>query len=125
VVVVTTLLGASQLDGTRRAQQDALNTRNLRRLLGHHVAIALGSDSYRQDTLPEAQYLASLHAVGNATLLKMWTETTAAAIFPGRRIGRLRGGYEASFLVLAGNPLKDFANVTHISRRVKQGRTLP
>ena len=58
-------------------------------------------------------------------LLKMWTETTAAAIFPCRRIGRFREGYEASFLVLAGNPLEDFANVTHITRRVKQGRTLP
>lgn len=125
VVVVTTLLGATQLGGRRRAEQDALNTRNLRRLLAHHVAVALGSDSYRQDTLPEAQYLASLHAVANAMLLKMWTETTAAAIFPCRRIGRFREGYEASFLVLAGNPLEDFANVTHITRRVKQGRTLP
>jgi imidazolonepropionase-like amidohydrolase len=33
-------------------------------------------------------------------------------------------GYEASFLVLAGNPLKDFANTQRIVRRVKQGRTL-
>jgi hypothetical protein len=82
VVVVTTLLGATQLGGRRRAEQDALNTRNLRRLLAHHVALALGSDSYRQDTLPEAQYLASLHAVANAMLLKVWTETTAAAILP-------------------------------------------
>ena len=30
---------------------------NLHRLLAHHVLIALGSDSYRQDTLREAQYI--------------------------------------------------------------------
>ncbi len=54
----------------------------------------------------------------------MWTQTTAETIFPRRRIGLLRPGYEASFLVLAGNPLDDFANVTRITRRVKQGHTL-
>ncbi len=68
---------------------------------------------------------ASLGAMSNAALLKMWTETTAGAIYPGRRIGQLREGYEASFLVLAGDPLMDFAEVTRITRRVKQGRALP
>jgi hypothetical protein len=34
-------------------------------------------------------------------------------------------GYEASFLVLAGDPLEDFGNVTRITRRVKQGKRLP
>jgi amidohydrolase family protein len=124
-IVVTTLVGATKLDDTRRAEQDALNARNLRRLLAHHVSIALGSDSYRQDTLPEALYLASLHAFDNTTVLKMWTEMTAATIYPSRRIGQLREGYEASFLVLAGNPLEDFSNVTRITRRVKQGHALP
>jgi len=36
----------------------------------------------------------------------------------------LTPGYEASFVVLSGNPLRDFSNVTHITRRVKPGRTL-
>jgi len=85
----------------------------------------VGSDSYREDSLAEAVYLASLHAISNTTLLKMWTETTAAAIYPHRKIGKLREGYEASFLVLAGDPLADFANVTRITRRVKQGHRLP
>lgn len=125
VVVVTTLVDATRPNNARRADQDALNTRNLQRLVAHHVAVALGSDSYRQDTLPEALYIASLHAVSNAKLLDMWTETTAATIFPGRKIGRLAEGYEASFQVFAGNPLDDFTNVTRIKRRVKQGRPLP
>ena len=125
VVVVTTLVGATKLDGARRSQQDALNTRNLRRLIAHRVKLGVGSDSYREDSLAEAVYLASLHAISNTTLLKMWTETTAAAIYPHRKIGKLREGYEASFLVLAGDPLADFANVTRITRRVKQGHRLP
>ncbi len=125
IVVVTTLVGATKLEKEQRAEQDALNARNLRRLLAHRVRLALGSDSYRQDTQAEALYLASLHVLSNAALVKLWTESTATAIYPGRRIGQLRDGYEASFLVLAGDPLKDFGQVTQITRRVKQGRTLP
>lgn len=55
VIVVTTLVGATSLTGSRRAPQDATNVANLRRLLAHHVRLALGSDSYRQDTSAEAQ----------------------------------------------------------------------
>jgi imidazolonepropionase-like amidohydrolase len=58
-------------------------------------------------------------------LIEMWTAATDAAIFPRRRIGRLDEGYDASFLVLAGDPLEGFGNVTRITRRVKQGKRLP
>jgi imidazolonepropionase-like amidohydrolase len=54
----------------------------------------------------------------------MWCETTSEAIFPGRKIGRLKDGYEANFLVLAGDPLKDFANTGKIEMRFKQGELL-
>ena len=43
------------------------------------------------------------------------------SIFPGRRIGRLVEGYEASFLALPGNPLEDLSAVDSISLRMKQG----
>jgi imidazolonepropionase-like amidohydrolase len=51
----------------------------------------------------------------------MWSEATPRAIFPGRRIGALADGYEASFLALAGDPLEDLANVRRIRLRFKQG----
>jgi imidazolonepropionase-like amidohydrolase len=54
----------------------------------------------------------------------MWCETTAAAIFPQRKIGHLKEGYEASFLVLSGDPLADFTNVQKIELRIKQGELL-
>jgi imidazolonepropionase-like amidohydrolase len=51
----------------------------------------------------------------------MWTETTAKTIFPMRKIGALKEGYEASFLALEGNPLEDLQNVRKIKLRFKQG----
>ncbi len=51
----------------------------------------------------------------------MWTEMTAQAIFPQRKIGALREGYEASFLALAGNPLEDWQDVGKVKVRFKQG----
>ena len=97
---------------------------NLRTLKSAGVAIALGTDRYQSTDHTEA---AALHGTGvfsNLELLTMWTEVTARAIFPDRRVGRLDEGFEASFLVLAGNPLEDFAQTGRIVLRVKQGRLL-
>ena len=93
-------------------------------LVKNRVNIALGSDSYRDDTDPEALYLHSLRVIDNVTLLNMWCSTTAATIFPQRRIGHLREGYEASFLALSGDPIQDFTNVQKIQMHVKQGEIL-
>lgn len=107
----------------RRTVRDMVVS-NFELLKKHHVAIAIGSDSFRQTSVPEALSLHKLGVFDNLALLKMWCETTAAAIFPKRRIGHLKEGYEASFLVLSGDPLSDFANVTKIELRIKQGELL-
>ena len=49
---------------------------------------------------------------------------TPATIFPGRAIGRLADGYEANFLVLAGDPLDHLNNVRRIRHRYKRGELL-
>jgi imidazolonepropionase-like amidohydrolase len=54
----------------------------------------------------------------------MWCETTPRRMFPERSIGRLDEGFEASFLVLGGNPIEDFEQVKNIVKRVKQGHRL-
>jgi len=87
-----------------------------------HVATVLFSDIRRFTSLAEAMNLHGLKVLDNLALLKAWCETTAETIFPGRKIGRLQEGYEASFLVLGGNPLRDFENVKDIRMRFKQGR---
>lgn len=90
----------------------------------HGVKIAIGSDSFRQTSQPEALAIHRLGAFDSLTLLKLWCENTAWTIFPKRRIGHLKEGYEASFVALADDPLKDFANVKRIELRVKQGTIL-
>lgn len=131
VVVVTTLVSAidralGKTEGEIQVS-DALRNLlvyNLQVLKKHGVRIAIGSDSYRQTSLVEALNLHRLKVFDNLTLLKMWCETTAATIFPKRKIGHLKEGYEASFLVLGGNPIQDFRYVQRIEMRVKQGEIL-
>jgi hypothetical protein len=130
VVVVTTLGGALGFDprgadSTRRRQFDALATRNLRVLRTAGVRLALGSDSYRDDSVLEAEYLATLGVFTPLELLRLWSEATPRAIFPQRRVGCLEDGCEASFLALSGDPAADFASTRRIALRVKDGRLLP
>lgn len=127
--LVTTIGEAGDIDpkgpkAADRARYDTLHRRNLRMLHDNGVGIALGSDAYRGDTVAEALYILGLGVFDNRTLLRLWCETTARTIFPGRKIGALREGFEASFVVLEGDPLADFSNVTRIRKRVKQGQTL-
>ena len=89
------------------------------------VTLLVGSDSFRQSPTSEAILLSKLHLFSNLELLRMWCETTPRAIFPGRRTGRLDAGYEASFIVLEGDPVSDFTNTGKISLRVKRGLVLP
>ncbi|MCI0391996.1 MAG: amidohydrolase family protein [Acidobacteria bacterium] len=104
----------------------ALNTQlaNLKLLRRNNVRLAIGSDNVSDSSLREFEYLQKLGVFDNLTLLKMWTETTAKAIFPQRKIGALSEGYEASFLALEGNPLEDLQNVRRIKFRFKQGKLL-
>ena len=120
-IVVVTTIGETleQTFNEKFPERDRLALRamliqNLRILRKYNVPIAIGSDSFRQTALPEALSLAKVHAFDNLTLLKMWCETTAATIFPKRKIGHLKDGYEANFVVLTRNPLTDFTNVKAI-----------
>jgi imidazolonepropionase-like amidohydrolase len=120
--VVTTLGGVAGVPDTAlRRKADAFFAANLRMLKKHEVHVIIGSDSYRTTSLPEALYLSTLRVYDNAELLKLWSEATPRAIFPGRRIGKLEPGYEASFLVLESDPIADFSNVKTIVMRMKQG----
>ena len=130
VWVVTTLSGFSVLDPhgpdslTRRAA-DSLFVRNLRVLRAAGVPLAIGSDSYRDDSVQEAAYLATLGIFTPLELLRTWSEATPRAIFPARRVGCLDDGCEASLLLLATDPSADFASTKRIVLRMKDGRVLP
>jgi imidazolonepropionase-like amidohydrolase len=129
VVVVTTLGGVAPLardgpDSLLRRAFDAQNRANLATLRGAGVHLALGSDVYADDSRGEAAYLHSLGVFTDAELLRLWAEDTPRAIFPGRQIGTLAPGAEASFLALACDPLVRFACTDSITLRVKDGQVL-
>jgi amidohydrolase family protein len=122
VVVTTTYVVVEEVkkpDEVTRMRE--IQAANLKPLRDAGVKIAIGPDVYTVTALEEAMNLYDLRVFDNRTLLKMWCETSAATIFPRRKIGRLSDGYEASFLVLGGNPLERFENVKDIRVRFKQG----
>jgi hypothetical protein len=114
--------GSATSREAERAER-AVAIANLRLLRRHGVTVLIGSD-HADTSLAEALNLHDTGVFTNAELLKMWSETTPRAIFADRRIGRLAEGFEATFLVLAGNPITDFRNVQRIRLRVKAGRVL-
>ncbi|MEO1135447.1 MAG: amidohydrolase family protein [Pseudomonadota bacterium] len=97
---------------------------NLVRLHEAGALLVIGSDGHRDTSRGEADHIASLGVLDNATILKMWTKNCARMVFPDRKIGRLHEGYEASFLVLENNPLEDFAATGDIIMRIKDGELL-
>jgi imidazolonepropionase-like amidohydrolase len=104
-----------------RERTDAVRVRNLKLLKRYKVKIAFGSDRYGSTPVNDVLYLQKLGVFSNLEMLKIWCEDTPRGIFPNRKIGLLREGYEASFLVLNENPLLDFEQVRNIRLRFKQG----
>ncbi|MEN8145461.1 MAG: hypothetical protein ABFS14_10985 [Gemmatimonadota bacterium] len=131
VVPTVSLARAASDDEARFEAIQELQRANLRLLIRNHVTLVVGSDantfSFRRrgvDARTEVRYLRNLSVLTDAELLRAWVEFTPQSIFPGRRIGRLADGYEASFLVLSGNPLEDWDNTEAIDLSVKNGLTV-
>jgi hypothetical protein len=121
VVVTTTNIATLFAKGEALAKVQSAQRKNLQLLKQTGVRLAVGSDNYMATSVEEAMYLKSLGVFDNAELLRMWSVTAAQTIFPQRKIGHLREGYEASFIVLRGNPLENFEHVRDIHLRFKQG----
>ena len=107
-----------------RAARRPAQSDNLRRLKAAGVAVLVGSDHYGEDAVHEADYLQALGVWTNAEMLRMWSVQTPQDIFPRRKLGQLKPRYEASFLVLNGNPLERWSAVHSIAERWKGGRRL-
>jgi hypothetical protein len=109
-----------------RANQAA----NLRTLRDAGVKLAIGSDAISGErryvtARDEVRFLAAKNMLGPLALLQAWAVNTPKTIFPDRKLGELREGFEANFLVLGGDPLDDPESLHRIAMRVKQGRVLP
>lgn len=134
VVVVTTVSEAIELidaaiahggaESVPAHQAREMIAGNLRLLRDAGVNVVIGSDRYNTTSVPEVFGVRSTHVFSDTALLRMWSMATPRAIFPARKIGQLDAGFEASFLVLEGNPLADFDNVRRIRMRFKEGALL-
>ncbi len=113
------------LSDANRDRTKANFIENLKLLKHYGVKFGIGTDSYGTDSQPEAFYLSKMGVWSNLELLKIWCEDTPRLIFPKRKIGLLREGYEASFVVLDKNPLEKFENAATVRFAFKQGIVLP
>ena len=120
-VVITTMSPSTRAPAPLLPLIRAVQSASLRTLIDSGVALAIGSDNVGDSSVLEAEHLQSLGVVDELALLKLWAEDTPRSIFPQRRIGFLRDGYESSFLALEGNPLEDWRNIRRIKLRFKQG----
>jgi imidazolonepropionase-like amidohydrolase len=120
-VIVTTSLSHRPSPGIE--DLDALHRKNLRLLIDAGVEIVLGTDSH-QSVIDEVENLERMKILGNAQLLESLATETPKWIFPARKIGELREGFEASFLVLEANPLEDIGALRRIALRFKQSQLL-
>jgi Amidohydrolase family len=122
IVTPTASLNSSQQrDANRIAFVRQFQATNLRLLKNAGVKIAVGTDNIEDVGAGEFHYLASLDVFTRAELLRLWSEVTPQAIFPKRQIGRIAPGYEASFILLAHDPLEDLKATGEIVRWFKQG----
>jgi imidazolonepropionase-like amidohydrolase len=109
------------VDPKIRAKTDIGLKANFSLLKKYHAKLAFGSDRYGSTPLDDVFYLQKLGVFSNLEILKIWAEDTPRTIFPNRKIGRLKSGYEASFITLESNPLTNFDTVKKIGLRFKQG----
>jgi Amidohydrolase family len=126
---ITVITTAALADSLAKESGDleriqSLQKENLEHLRNAGVRLAIGSDNWADDSHREVQYLRELGVFSDLELLEMWTRACPETVLPGRRIGQLETGFEASFLVLAGNPPEDFANTRQLGLRVKNGLLL-
>ena len=124
---VTTAIAAATLFKTTPEQAESLRqtqVRNLQTLKSAGVTLLLGSDLFTGTSQQELQQLAATGVFNNAELLRMATIDTPKALFPKRQIACFEPGCEASFLLLAADPLQDLKAVATPMFRVKQGRIL-
>jgi imidazolonepropionase-like amidohydrolase len=124
VYVVTALLSRDLLDDASLLPlAKEVQRSNLSLLYKNGVKLAIGSD-HAMSPVQEVNALRELEVFDNKTLLKLWCESTPVTIFPKRKLGLLKEGYEANFLALSGDPLNDWKQTGEIKLRVKKGQML-
>lgn len=93
----------------------------LRLLREAKIVLALGADSYGSTLMPEIDALIKNNVFSNQDLIDILSRQTPLSIFPNRKIGEIKEGFEASFLVLNENPFLKIESIKDIKAKVRQG----
>ncbi len=125
-IPVVTTIGLARGSARDSAAQRRVRTvfeSNIRLLQRYGARLLTGSDTYSDAEIIVRDATALNEVLGGdaVSLIRLRSVTTPQAIFPGRRIGALRVGYEASFLALGCDPLARSECLLDIRERVKQG----
>lgn len=123
VITTTAATGLFKLEAAPLAALREVQRANLAKLQAAGVQLLVGSDVFIGTARAELHALDEL-GLDRATLLRLATQDTPRALFPGRRLGCFEPGCEASFLLLGDDPLTDLATLDMPLLRVKQGRLL-
>jgi imidazolonepropionase-like amidohydrolase len=83
---------------------------------------AIGSD--RESLLAELSYWFKYQIFTGNEILTIATDNTPKLIFPDSKIGKIKQGFDGSFLVLDENPLLNWETIKHIRLKIKSGRVL-
>lgn len=121
---LATILIATEWTGERPEQLLRWEQANVADLAGRGLPLAVGSNAYGTTMVPGviAGMMADLYP--RADILRWATTGSARLAFPDRRAGCLERGCEASFLVLADDPLTDPRTLGSIQLRIKDGLVL-
>jgi hypothetical protein len=120
---IATLLSHAQSTVSRPAVKE-FQSKMLARLLENNVNLIIASDDPQRTIRGEVNYLNGLAKQNGAYLIKILCENTPAAIFPNRKVGKIKEGYEASFLVLTDDPFSNILKIRASEFKVKNGVVL-
>lgn len=123
----------SMVRNEKNNYQGELDTANFNRTLNFQKAsikdlsnagfkFAIGSD--RDFFQQELFYWFQYSIFSNENILAIATKETPKLIFPDRKIGELKEGFEASLLVFNTNPLADYKTLQVIQLKIKNGKII-
>lgn len=115
------LLSLGQIPGADMTAIQAFHASILRRAFDSGVRVCIGSGDLQRTTRRELNYWFSLGDQHTANILRSICEYTPQSIFPGRKIGKLAEGYEASFVVLRENPIGNLLRIRMVTFKAKKG----
>lgn len=116
--------GSSSFIPERYSAIKKYKTEMLQLLYNAKVPLALGGDYYGKTVRPEIDSLISCNVFSNADLIDLWSRKTSQHIFPERKIGEFKEGYEGSLLIYDENLLLNIKNIYKIKLKIKEGIVL-